>query len=228
MAGRGTGEAMRDLRSILSGGAVAGYPDGQLIEQFLARRGETSEAAFSALVERHGPMVLAVCRRALSDPLDVEDAFQTTFLILARKAGSVRVGDSLGRWLYGVSRRVASRARASVGRRIDRERELATMGGGTAFAESQGDRQELRGLLDEELGRLPAKYRDPLVLCYLQGQTHDVAARQLGWPVGTVRGRLARGSRPDANEAGPPRSRSRRRPPRRLGRGEGGSPFVAG
>ena len=192
MAARGTGEAMRDLGLLIRGGTVAGYPDGQLLEQFLARRGEAAEAAFAALVERHGPMVLGVCRRALSDPRDAEDAFQTTFLILARKAGAVRVGDSLGRWLYGVSRRVASRARAVAGRRLDSERGLAESGRRPPVAEPQGDRLDLRALLDEELGRLPAKYRDPLVLCYLQGQTHEGAAQQLGWPVGTVRGRLAR------------------------------------
>ena len=192
MAARGTGEAMRDLGLLIRGGTVAGYPDGQLLEQFLARRGEAAEAAFAALVERHGPMVLGVCRRALSDPRDAEDAFQATFLILARKAGAVRVGDSLGRWLYGVSRRVASRARAVAGRRLDLERGLAESGRRPPVAEPQGDRLDLRALLDEELGRLPAKYRDPLVLCYLQGQTHEGAAQQLGWPVGTVRGRLAR------------------------------------
>ena len=192
MAARGTGEAMRHLGLLMRGGTVAGYPDGQLLEQFLDRRGEAAEAAFAALVERHGPMVLGVCRRALSDPRDAEDAFQATFLILARKAGAVRVGDSLGRWLYGVSRRVASRARASVGNRLDRERELATAGARSSAADPSVDRLDLREVLDEELGRLPAKYRDPLVLCYLQDQTHEVAAQQLGWPVGTVRGRLAR------------------------------------
>ncbi len=193
MAARGTGEAMRHLGLLFREGAVAGYPDGQLLEQFVARRGEAAEAAFAALVERHGPMVLGVCRRALPDPLDAEDAFQTTFLILARKAGSVRVGDSLGRWLYGVSRRVSARARACVGRRLDLERGLAAAGGRPGDASPPADRLDLRGVLDDELGRLPAKYRDPLVLCYLQGQTHEAAARQLGWPVGTVRGRMARG-----------------------------------
>jgi RNA polymerase sigma factor (sigma-70 family) len=191
MVAKGTGKAMRNLGLLLREGTVAGYPDGQLLEQFLARRGESAEAAFAALVERHGPMVLGVCRRALPDPRDAEDAFQATFLILARKARAIRVDDSLGRWLYGVSRRVASRARASAGRRLDRERELATMGGPPA-AEPPADPLELREVLDEELGRLPAKYRDPIVLCYLQDQTHEGAAQQLGWPVGTVRGRLAR------------------------------------
>jgi RNA polymerase sigma factor (sigma-70 family) len=189
MMARGTNGTLRNLRLLFRGGSVAGYPDAQLIEQFLARQGEgeVAEAAFSALVERHGPMVLGVCRRILTDPRDAEDAFQATFLILARKAGSVRVGNSLGRWLYGVSRRVASRVRAG-----GRERDFETLGDVPDAAEARADRLELRSVIDEELGRLPAKYRDPIVLCYLEGRTHEGAARQLGWPVGTVRGRLAR------------------------------------
>ena len=95
--------------------------DGELLERFLGGRDEGSEVAFAALVARHGPMVLGVCRRALSDPGDAEDAFQATFLILVRKARSVRVDDSLGRWLYGVTRRVAGRARAVAARRRTRE-----------------------------------------------------------------------------------------------------------
>lgn len=192
MAGGQTGVTMRDMSVLFRSGATGSLTDGQLLEQFVTGRGETVEAAFATLVDRHGPMVLGVCRRALSDPHDAEDAFQATFLVLVRKAGSVCVEDSLGRWLYGVSRRVASRARTSARRRLSRERELAKAGDQPAKGEPSEDRLDLTGVLDEELCRLPGKYRDPLVLCYLQGQTHEGAARQLGWPVGTVRGRLAR------------------------------------
>ena len=105
--------ACRQFRSLFGAGSVAGLTDGQLLDRFLKARDDAGEAAFAALVARHGPMVLGVCRRALADPDDAADAFQATFLILVRKAHSVRVDDSLGRWLYGVSRKVASRARAA-------------------------------------------------------------------------------------------------------------------
>src|SRR4051812_4349726 len=108
---------VREIRTLFDSGTAAGLDDAQLLERYAASRAEASEAthaaeaAFAALVARHGPMVLGVCRRALSDPDDVEDAFQATFLVLVRRAESVRVGDSLGRWLHGVARRVAARAR---------------------------------------------------------------------------------------------------------------------
>ena len=121
----GVGEpeaVLRHVHVLFGGGAAGGSSDGQLLERFRARRDENdAEAAFAVLVARHGPMVLGVCRRALRDPNDADDAFQATFLVLARKAGSVRVEGSLGRWLYGVSRRVAARARADAARRSARE-----------------------------------------------------------------------------------------------------------
>jgi RNA polymerase sigma-70 factor (ECF subfamily) len=103
---------LREFHRLLSGGASAGLSDGELLERFAARRDEAGEAAFEALVHRHGPMVLAVCHRVLRDPSDARDAFQATFLVLVRKAGSVQVGPSLGPWLHGVSVRVARRAQA--------------------------------------------------------------------------------------------------------------------
>src|SRR4051812_19243367 len=118
-----SGGVLRDLRTLFGPGTASGLSDAQLLEHFVARRAEAgaaadaAEAAFAALVARHGPMVLGVCRRTLPDPADVEDAFQATFLVLVRRAGSVRAGDSLGRWLYGVARRVASRLRARDERR---------------------------------------------------------------------------------------------------------------
>jgi polysaccharide biosynthesis/export protein len=180
---------LRQFRSLFEGGTVAGLTDGQLLERFLGGRDEGGEVAFAALVARHGPMVLGVCRRALADPDDAADAFQATFLILVKKARSVRVDDSLGRWLYGVSRKVASRARVVADRR-------PTGGGdelGSIAADSPDpDRFELLAMLDEELGRLPEPFRTAVVLCDLGGLTHEEAARDLLIPVGTIKSRLAR------------------------------------
>jgi RNA polymerase sigma factor (sigma-70 family) len=187
--------AQRQLRTILAAGTAAGLTDAQLLRRFADRRAERDEAAraaelaFAALVARHGPMVLGVCRRILADAHEAEDAFQATFLVLARRAGAVRVDDSLGRWLYGVSRRVALRARA----RLDRRRALE---GPLTEAPGPADdpaRRALRAALEAELGRLPEAFRAPLELCYLEGLTHREAARRLRTPVGTVRSRLARG-----------------------------------
>ncbi len=182
------GLVLREVGRLLSGGTVAAMGEGQLLERFAAKRDAT---AFETLVSRHGPMVLGTCRRMLADPHDVEDAFQATFLVLARRAGSIRDADRLGPWLHGVARRVAARSRALSARRNARERP-----GGEDLAVEAPDASEaaeLRVVLDEELARLPEKYRAPLVLCYLEGLTHDEAAQHLRWPVGTVRSRLAGG-----------------------------------
>ena len=179
----------RHFQTLFGTGSVAGLTDGQLIERFLAGRDEASEVAFNALVVRHGPMVLGVCRRALSNPDDVADAFQATFLILVRKARSVRVEDSLGRWLYGVSRRVASRSRAIHARRPHAVASLDRV----AARITDPDRFEWETLLDEELARLPEVYRAAIVLCDLGGCSIEEAARTLACPVGTIKSRLARG-----------------------------------
>ncbi len=159
--------------------------EGQLLERFVARR---DEAAFAALVARYGPMVLGVCRQMLHDPNDVDDAFQATFLVLVRKAGTLRNRDLLGNWLYGVAYKVAHRARTVKARRHATEtpcvEELA-MGPDHAGHQPQP-------WIHEEVQRLPEKYRTPVVLCYLQGLTHEEAAERLRWPLGTVKGRLAR------------------------------------
>jgi RNA polymerase sigma factor (sigma-70 family) len=149
------------------------------------------EGAFRAIVERHGPMVLGVCRRILRDAHGAEDALQATFLLLVRKAGSVRKRESVGPWLHGVARRVALEARDDVARRSPQVRlDPAAI----AVDDPDGaERAELQAALHEELGRLPEIYRAPLVLCYVEGKTHEAVARQLGWPLGTVRGRVARG-----------------------------------
>ena len=182
------GLVLREVGRLLGGGTIAALGEGQLLERFAADR---DEAAFEALVSRHGPMVLGTCRRMLADPHDVDDAFQATFLVLARRAGSIRDADRLGPWLHGVARRVATRSRALSARRNARER----LGGEDRSVElpDASEALELREALDEELSRLPEKYRVPLVLCYLEGLTHDEAAEHLRWPVGTVRSRLAGG-----------------------------------
>jgi RNA polymerase sigma factor (sigma-70 family) len=162
--------------------------DGDLLQGFLERR---DEAAFTAIVERHGPMVLGVCRSVLRHRQDAEDAFQATFLTLARKASSVRRREAVASWLHGVAYRVALRARAAGARRQAREARAAVPAlAGAADDLSWG---EVRALLHEELASLPQGLREPLVLCYLQGLTHDQAARRLGWPESTVKGRLQRG-----------------------------------
>jgi RNA polymerase sigma factor (sigma-70 family) len=163
--------------------------DGQLLESFVGRN---DEAAFEVLVRRHGPMVLGVCRRVLRNHHDAEDAFQATFLVLARKAGSVVPPERLANWLYGVAYRTALKARGMLARRRARERQVAQMPEPEAVAPAEGS-GELRPLLDRELNRLPDKYRAPVVLCDLEGQTGKEAARLLGWPEGTVSSRLARG-----------------------------------
>ena len=163
----------------------AAITDGELLECYIRRR---DEAAFEALVRRHGPMVLGVCRRILLNAADAEDAFQATFLVLVRKAASVVPRALVGNWLYGVAHNTAIKAKAMNSKRRTKERQAAqrTRPG---LAPEGG---QLLAALDEELGRLPEKYRAPIVLCELEGRTVKEVARHLGWPQGTVAGRLAR------------------------------------
>jgi RNA polymerase sigma factor (sigma-70 family) len=161
--------------------------DGQLLERFATRH---SEGAFAVLVERHGPLVHGLCRRILNDAHDAEDAFQATFLVLAKKAHTIHKHQSLASWLYKVAYRIALRARADISRRRAQEMEAVP----TALPPMPADvsRRELGEVLDEEVQRLPEKYRAPVTLCYLQGQTNEQAAQQLSCPTGTVKIRLMR------------------------------------
>jgi RNA polymerase sigma factor (sigma-70 family) len=183
--------ASPDITRIFEGETVSGLSEYQLLERYRERH---DEVAFEALVARHGPVVLGVCRRMLRNQTDVDDAFQATFLVLVRRAHQLGPRDAIGPWLYGVAARVALRARSEAARR----RELEPISEGPTScaldrqAGSHQGKHEVIEILDQELSRLPAKYRSPLVLCYLEGQTHEEAARRLNWPLGTVKGRLAR------------------------------------
>ncbi len=195
MANARSSDLLRQVRTLFGAGVAAGLSDAELLERFAVQSASAedaalaAEAAFAALVARHGPMVLGVCRRALADPGDVDDAFQATFLVLVRRARSVRAGDSLGRWLYGVASRVATKARARSERARGRSVPLEVE---PVAPEISRDRVELLAALDEEVGRLPEKYRAPIILCHLEGLSHAEAADRLRWPVGTVSGRLSR------------------------------------
>ncbi len=181
---------LRGVGTLFRVGVAAGLEEGALLERF---RSSGDEAAFAALVALHGPRVLGVCRRLLRDPHEAEDAFQATFLVLARKAGAIRRPSQLGGWLHGVARRVAGKAHVA---RARRQRHEATAAGRGATQDRGGlgeDREELRSILDEELDRLPEAYRQAVTLCYVEGKTVDEAATALGWPRGTVGTRLARG-----------------------------------
>jgi len=184
------GTILRHIHVLFNVGTVAGLTDEQLLDQFTTCTGEAAELAFAALVERHGPMVLRVCQSVLREPHDAQDAFQATFLVLVRKAGSIRKRGSLVSWLHGVACRIASCGNAATARRRRHERKTAER---AATSVDDGDRDDLASVLHEELDRLPEKYRAPIVLCYLESRTHEEAAQQLRWPVGTVRSRLARG-----------------------------------
>jgi RNA polymerase sigma factor (sigma-70 family) len=178
---------MRHLRRLT---LPPGYrqSDRALLERFISRR---DDAAFAALVQRHGPMVLGVCRRVLHHIQDAEDACQAAFLVFARKAGSIRKRDCPGSWLHGVAYRIARNLSREIARRRGREQSVEKQ----LQSDPAGDLswREVRAALDQEIDRLPERYRAPLVLCYLEGKTRDEAAQHLGWTLGTLRGRLERG-----------------------------------
>jgi RNA polymerase sigma factor (sigma-70 family) len=182
---------LRHLRRLVARPADDPAGDGALLRRYVVRR---DEDAFAALVERHGPMVLRVCRRVLADGHAAEDAFQATFLVLARKAALVNPPDALAAWLHGVAYRVALKARSASARRP-----LHQMPPDLHPHDPHPDplaevtARELLAVLDEELRRLPTPYRLPLILCCLEGRSQEEAARQLGWTPGSLKGRLERG-----------------------------------
>src|SRR5262249_34870144 len=151
------------VRMLFTAGTLGGLTDGQLLDRYRAQSPETSELAFATLVERHGPMVLGVCRSVLRDTHAAHDAFQATFLVLVRRAGSLWVRDSLGPWLHQVAFRVASCARADAARRRRHEQRSAELSGPSAHEDNHDDRGDI---VHEEVNRLPSGYRSAVVLCY--------------------------------------------------------------
>jgi RNA polymerase sigma factor (sigma-70 family) len=184
--GNGTTALLGEVGRFL-GAAAGDASDAELLGRFVSRRDEN---AFTALLVRHGRLVLGVCRRVLKDPDDVEDAFQATFLVLVRRAAALDGERSLGPWLHTVAYHAALKARTVAARRRAIEEQARHAAARESHATGAWD--DLRLVLDEELSRLPQKYRSPLVLCYLEGKTNEEAARLLGWTKGTVSGRLAR------------------------------------
>jgi RNA polymerase sigma-70 factor (ECF subfamily) len=193
MAAQLNGDTLRWLDTLNREGSVGGMSDGQLLERFLSSHGSASEAAFEALVRRHGPMVLALCRGVLRDHHDTDDAFQATFLVLARRAAAIRDRDRLATWLGRVARRIALRSReeaahrqALEGRRVDFDVEMGDASAAALVA------VETTALVRAEVDRLPEPDRLLMQLTYWQGKTYEEAAAVLSWPIGTVRSRLSR------------------------------------
>jgi RNA polymerase sigma factor (sigma-70 family) len=181
-------EVVQHVRDALLLRDGTGMTDEQLLASFINQR---DQAAFAAVVRRHGGMVWGVCRRLLRSCHDAEDAFQATFLVLARRAAAITPRALLANWLYGVAYQTALKARATAARRKLHERQVVEMP--DPAAPEQDSWREIRPLLDRELSRLPSKYRAAIVLCDLEGKTRKETARQLGIPEGTLSGRLTRG-----------------------------------
>jgi RNA polymerase sigma factor (sigma-70 family) len=185
MTARRIGDTLRGVLLLRESKASAGS-DRILLERYLATR---DEDAFATLVVRHGRLVLGVCRSVLRQEQDAEDAFQATFLVLARRAAAIRKQDSLASWLYGVALRTATKARKALARRHQREQHAGTRSADQPVTEAA--LHELQRILHEETERLPEKYRAPFVLCCLEGRSRADAAHELGWKEGTVSGRIA-------------------------------------
>src|SRR5262249_53729647 len=169
--------------------ALAGQSDAELLRHALGGAG--AESAFTVILHRHGPLVYRTCRAALRETHDAEDAFQATFLVLARKARSLRVRGDLGPWLYEVARRVSAHARTAAVRRRNHEQQAAALRAGSVSDATNGDFQ-IASLVHDAVGRLPERFRPAVVLCDLEGLSYREAASRLGWTLPTVRNRLAR------------------------------------
>ncbi len=183
-------EVSRHLKTLFHCGAAGQLGDEQLLERFVTGRDEVAEAAFAALMDRHGAMVLGVCRRVLGNREAAEDAFQATFMVLVRKAGTISRREQLSKWLYGVAVRAALEARAHATRQQAREKRLGAMRSMAPTDET--DTSELRVIVDEELARMPDRYRSAVILCELEGLSRREAAGRLGVAEGTLSSRLAR------------------------------------
>jgi RNA polymerase sigma factor (sigma-70 family) len=188
MANESLNRALRHICRLAAVQTARELADHELLKRFV---GEKDEAAFAVLVERHGRMILGVCRRALGSAHDAEDACQTTFLVLAQKASSIRKTTSLPSWLHGVASRVAANLKRERLRRCRRDHESHRPPIPDPAAEVSW--REVQTALDEELERLPERWRAPLILCHLEGRTRDEAAQQLGLTVPCLHGRLVRG-----------------------------------
>ena len=188
MANRPNHAVLENLRTLFDTGTAAALTNRELVERFMADQPGRSELAFTALVHRHGPMVLHVCRNVLHDSHAAEDAFQVTFLIPARRIGSIRRPDSLAAWLHGVAVRVATSSRLAAARRTRHETHET---GHRSSDHRDPEVTEQAFVIQEEIARLPEKPRDAVVLCYFQGMTNEQAAEELGWPIGTIYSRLA-------------------------------------
>lgn len=190
----GQGSTVKEgVKTLWTMGAVGNTDDATLLARFTARRDETAEAAFRVLVERHSAMVVQVCRHLVGDVHAADDAAQAVFLVLARKAGQIQVRGSLAPWLHEVSVRVANRLRSRTFSRRQKETR-ASQAAAALRNEPNGPGRAISdwSAVHEEVNRLPEKYRRPVILCYLDGQTYEEAAKRLGCPIGTVRVRLSR------------------------------------
>src|SRR5262249_27839223 len=179
--------ALRPIDRLFGEGTLAGLPDARLLERYALDR---DELAFEAIVRRHGAMVLGVCRRVLEDPNDADDAFQAAFLLLARKARSIRVDGSLGGWLHRVAWRISLQVHSDAARRRVQERRAAERTGEAIAPDPWHD--DTAAVIHPEIDRLPQRYRRPVVLRCLEDMTYQQAARHLHWSEATTRGRLAR------------------------------------
>jgi RNA polymerase sigma factor (sigma-70 family) len=182
---------LRHYRALFESGSFCGLSDGELLARFFTRDGDSAELAFAVLVERHASAVMRICKAIVGNASDAEDAFQATFLVLATKAGRLTVRETLAPWLASVARRISRRARGAALARAARE--LRAAGLAEMRETSVDDREDDAAVLHEEIERLPERYRLPLLLCDLECQSHQDAARALGWPLGTVKSRQARG-----------------------------------
>ena len=197
MAGGSSGAVLRDIQALFDAGTSSGLSDRQLLERFASRRDASAEAAFEVLVLRHGPMVLRVCRNVLGDFTDAQDAFQATFLVLTKRSHSIRRLESVGSCIVrggvpGRGRGHGSR-RPDAGWRNGRRRELRIVQAVDPAESNERGHAEFGPIVQDEVRRLPEKYRAVVALCYWEGLTQEQAAAQLGCPLGTVRSRLKLG-----------------------------------